>query len=100
MGFRCLEQTSRNQHLTHRVDIDSHLHDVELFVHVSIGCAHKLHAVRCFEGPVTLSIIQTDALDGHAHTEGSMMVKVIILVAEVNSFDRQFDTIEQIEYET
>ena len=47
-----LKKAGRDQHLAHRVHVDTQLHKVELLVYVFVSYAFELHAVGCIELPM------------------------------------------------
>ena len=51
-----LKKAGRDQHLAHRVHVDTQLHNVELLVYVFVSYAFELHAVGCIESPMRCGV--------------------------------------------
>ena len=51
-----LKKAGRDQHLAHRVHVDTQLHNVELLVYVFVSYAFELHAVGCIKMPMRCGV--------------------------------------------
>ena len=63
-----------------------------------VGNALELHTVLLIEFPVITGVTKWDLLDSETHTEWSVLIKIVVLVADMDPINCHLNAVEQTEH--